>query len=87
MNELLLSKLTGDIKQLKSEVDLIDLSEISLLMKNEEHRQYLNQPAGVNHHKLLAYCSTFCSGSTIYDIGTYRGASSLALSYNPDVNI
>jgi len=87
VNELLLSKLTGDIGQLKAEVDQIDLSQISLLMENDEHRHYLNQPAGVNHHKLLAYISTFCSGSTIYDIGTFRGASSLALSYNPNVNV
>lgn len=87
MNKALLAKLTGDIGQLKQEVDLIDLSAKSLLMENEEHRGYLNAPAGVEQHKLLAYASTFCSGSVIYDIGTFRGASSLALSYNPDVRV
>jgi hypothetical protein len=87
MNEKLLSELTGDIKQLKANVDKIDLSEKSLLMDNEEHRYYLNCAAGVEQHKLLAYISTFCSGSVIYDIGTFRGSSSLALSYNHDVRV
>lgn len=37
--------------------------------------------AGQQHYRLLAYLSTQVSG-TIIDIGTHRGASAIALSYN-----
>lgn len=40
-------------------------------------------PAGREHYRLLAYLSTKVSG-TIFDIGTHRGASALALSYNSE---
>jgi len=40
-------------------------------------------PAGREHYRLLAYLSTKVSG-TIFDIGTHRGASAIALSYNPE---
>lgn len=38
--------------------------------------------AGKEHYRLLAYLSTKVSG-TLIDIGTHRGASALALSFNP----
>jgi predicted O-methyltransferase YrrM len=38
---------------------------------------------GREHYKLLAYLSTLFNNSTIIDIGTHRGSSALALSYNP----
>ena len=40
-------------------------------------------PLGREHYKLLSYLSTFYTGATIIDIGTHRGSSALALSYNP----
>jgi len=40
--------------------------------------------AGVEHYKLLAYLSTQYAGRDIIDIGTHRGASSIALAYKPD---
>jgi hypothetical protein len=41
----------------------------------------------VEHYNLLSYISTLCSGQTIFDIGTYKGHSALAMSYNPDVKV
>jgi hypothetical protein len=38
---------------------------------------------GREHYKLLAYFSTLFNNATIIDIGTHRGSSALALSYNP----
>lgn len=38
---------------------------------------------GKEHYKLLAYFSTLFNNVPIIDIGTHRGSSALALSYNP----
>jgi len=38
---------------------------------------------GREHYKLLSYISTLFNGATLIDIGTHRGHSALALSYNP----
>lgn len=38
---------------------------------------------GKEHYKLLSYFSMQFNGATIIDIGTHRGSSALALSYNP----
>jgi hypothetical protein len=40
-------------------------------------------PMGKEHYKLLSYLSMQFNGATIIDIGTHRGSSALALSYNP----
>ena len=37
---------------------------------------------GRQHYNLLAYISTLYNGIDIFDIGTHRGSSALALSYN-----
>lgn len=39
---------------------------------------------GVEHYRLLAHLSTLFDGRTIVDIGTHKGDSALALSYNED---
>jgi hypothetical protein len=39
-------------------------------------------PLGNQHYKLLSYLSTLFNGAIIIDIGTHRGSSALALSYN-----
>lgn len=38
--------------------------------------------AGKQHYRLLAYLSTLCDNSTIIDIGSHRGSSACALSFN-----
>jgi predicted O-methyltransferase YrrM len=42
---------------------------------------------GKEHYRLLAYFSACFSDTTIIDIGTHRGSSALALSYNPNNTI
>lgn len=60
----------------------IDLSEISGFISDNQAKGYFLGRVGQEHYKLLAYLSTFFNDVLIYDIGTYRGASALALSYN-----
>lgn len=39
--------------------------------------------SGKEHYRLLSYISTLFNNTTILDIGSHRGSSALALSYNP----
>jgi len=43
--------------------------------------------AGQQHYRLLSYLSTLYNNTTIIDIGTHRGSSALALSYNTNNTI
>lgn len=45
-------------------------------------KEEFNGPPGKQHYKLLSHLSTLFNNSTIIDIGTHRGSSALALSYN-----
>lgn len=60
----------------------INLNELSLLIIEDEFRGYFLNKPGNDHYYLLAYFSLQYNDSTLLDIGTYRGCSSLALSYN-----
>ena len=64
-------------------VQAMNLSKLVPLTNNCEinMEEFLGR-AGQQHYKLLAYLSTLWDGVEIFDIGTHRGASSLALSYN-----
>lgn len=44
---------------------------------------YFTQPAGTEHYRLLAHLSTLYSHRLILDVGTFHGASAVALSANP----
>jgi predicted O-methyltransferase YrrM len=45
-------------------------------------------PVEEEHYQLLAYLSSqLPSGSKVADLGTFQGASALALAYNPEVNV
>ncbi len=49
---------------------------------------YMKEPAGKEHYKLLAYISSLLKPeSKIADVGTYHGASALCLSSNPQVYV
>jgi hypothetical protein len=67
-----------DIQQLNN----IDLADLSNLIISEEHKNYFLEKAGIEHYRLLSYFSTLFSNTTLLDIGTYKGNSALALSYN-----
>lgn len=64
------------------DINGLDLTQLSNLIKNNEHRGYFLEKAGVEHYKLIAYMSTMFENSNLIDIGTYKGNSSLAMSYN-----
>jgi len=45
-------------------------------------------PNGGNYYRLLAHISNLLpEGSIVFDVGTYRGVSALALSYNESVKV
>ena len=65
-------------------ISVVDLSQLSDFITNDEYRGYFLDTAFREHYRLLAYMSTKFSGQTIYDVGTLKGYSALALSYNTD---
>lgn len=58
---------------------LQDINAIKLY-SNYHNEEYFKSKG--EHYKLLAYLSTQVNNSIIFDIGTHRGYSALALSYN-----
>lgn len=63
------------------EVNAIDLSPwYDLITTNNEN--YLAQPAGVEHYKLLGWLSNQFDDTTIVEIGTLSGFGTIALSMN-----
>jgi len=71
------------IKIVKDEVRDLDISYLKNLSKNPNDWQ----SAGISEYCLYAYLSTFFKETTILDIGSRKGGSALALSYNPQNNI
>lgn len=62
----------------------IDLTSLGKLVVETEFRNYFLDIPGNEHYKLLAYFSTQFDNTVLLDIGTYKGCSALALSYNPN---
>ncbi len=72
--------------------DTVDDQDLSNLYKyvewHNEGKEYILKPAGLEHYKLLSYMvKQLPDGASVIDIGTYFGASSLALSTNPKVKV
>ena len=63
-----------------------DLSKLNFDNYNNEIISYNDeefyQEPGNQHYRLLSYFSTLFNNSNIIDLGTHRGSSALALSYN-----
>jgi len=64
-------------KNLISSINLDQFKTVS----NIDHSEFFQEP-GQQHYKLLSYLSTLFNNTHIIDIGTHKGASSTALSYN-----
>ena len=60
----------------------INLNPLGNCVVEEEFRNYFLDIPGKEHYTLLAYFSTQFNNTTLLDIGTYKGCSALALSYN-----
>ena len=68
------------IKIAKNNINATDLSKYRLL-SSIDHNEFYGD-AGNQHYKLLANLSNSFDDKIILDIGTHRGASATALSYN-----
>ena len=66
----------------RSRIASIDLTPLSSHVADPADRAYFMDTDFTEHYRLLAWLSTLYQGATLFDIGTYRGASALALSYN-----
>lgn len=80
--------MTGKVLHLtKDAIDKVDMSSLHPYMTwNPQFIRYMNEAPGKEHYKMLAVLSSqLDAGSVVSDLGTYYGASALALSYNPDV--
>src|SRR5579862_1830524 len=65
----------------KVNVDLTCFEDYITSNEYDTRKEFFGIP-GQQHYRLLAYLSTLHNNSTIIDIGTHRGSSALALSYN-----
>ena len=69
----------------KKDLDCIDLSTLQSKYQYTSINWYeFVNSQGIEHYKLLAYLSSFYKGRDIFDIGTHRGASALALSHTAE---
>lgn len=68
------------IKITKDNINAISLDKYRT-RSSIDHNEF-HELAGNQHYKLLAHLSTLFNNSIIFDIGTHRGASATALSYN-----
>jgi hypothetical protein len=67
---------------LKKLIEEIDLSALGALIVEDEFRGYFLSEPGKEHYRILAFFSLLYRNSILIDIGTYKGCSALALSYN-----
>ncbi len=65
----------------RESIDAIDLDRFRPYVA-DSYKDYFWRDPGSEHYKLLAYLSTCWNDTTIIDLGTDKGCSALALSYN-----
>ena len=71
----------------KAQINKIDLSAKANFAASDEFKVYLVDVQRKEHYRLLAHLSCHFKNATLFDIGTHKGYSALALSYNPDNRI
>jgi hypothetical protein len=60
----------------------IDLSKLNLKTNNQNMMYDINQPAGVEHYRLMCLMSTWFDNTTLYELGTWIGAGTICMAYN-----
>jgi len=70
------------MKIVKKDVIDLDLSHLINNITREHHKHVINNPAGKEHYKLLAYLTKIINDSIIVELGTHHGTSSLCLCEN-----
>lgn len=68
-------------------ISRIDLSRFTKYIADLSHFKYFFDNQFKEHYSLIAHLSTCFNDSLIFDIGTNKGYSALALSYNPSNRI
>lgn len=66
----------------KRELDAIDMSDIVAKLKRCPEIDFISEPAGVNHYRLLRWFGAIYPGSYISEIGTYMGLGTICLADN-----
>ena len=67
----------------RQEIGKIDLNGLSRHCDHHEYRGYFLDRTFKEHYRLLAHLSYQFSDKTLFDVGTLKGYSALALSANP----
>jgi hypothetical protein len=67
----------------REHIGRIDLSHLGHHAADLEYRPYFLDTQFKEHYRLLSYLSTLFNDHLLFDIGTHKGYSALALSYNP----
>jgi hypothetical protein len=68
----------------RENINKISLSALAHHPADNEYRPYFLDTRFKEHYRLLAYLSTLFSDQLLFDIGTHKGYSALALSYDRD---
>lgn len=66
----------------RAAIEAVDLTPLARHTRNQEYRGYFLDTQFREHYRLLAHLSTLCNDQVIFDVGTLKGYSALALSYN-----
>lgn len=70
------------IKKVTNEIlDSIDMSDYKFI-NCLEHQDYYQAKSSLDQYRLLSYVSSLYSDIKILDVGTFKGCSSLAFSFN-----
>lgn len=67
----------------RDRIQSVDLSHLARHTANAEYRGYFLDTQFKEHYRLLAYLSSLYKQQSLFDVGTLKGYSALALSYNP----
>jgi hypothetical protein len=67
----------------KDQIAHIDLNKLSRFAASAEYRAFFLDKNFKEHYRLLSHLSSQYQNSIIFDIGTFKGYSALALSYEP----
>ncbi|MDA8138503.1 MAG: class I SAM-dependent methyltransferase [Desulfobacteraceae bacterium] len=67
----------------RNAIEPIDLTAMARHTGSSEYRAYFLDTQFKEHYRLLAYLSTLCNNRILFDVGTLKGYSALAMSYNP----
>ena len=78
---------TGDAEAIRKEILDINLSNLSDLIADAQYRNFFLAGPGRENYKLIASIASLFPGQKVFDLGTYFGLASVAMSMNPEVQV